>query len=129
MSGYHTYVWITLLTKDAAEPLMGRLAAKGCTVSPLDKSGKSLWEGEASALLALDLHLPQSTAKKVDSPAEALTWVKDILAQLGISYHSVVLSVYGITCTWNGGNIKLPKKTRFDKLKGESNQDQQEKDP
>lgn len=98
-------LWATLLSTSAARRLISDLVERGYAVEPAASSRRSIWDGEASTLLALTLETGAETATRTTVMGD----VKAVLNDNGAMWHSLV--VKGDTegrSTWSESNIKLP---------------------
>lgn len=98
------YVWITMLTASYAGRIVGRLVKKGFTVGPLLTQDSLVLGGKdnPSALMALLLdRVEEKDIVKVRND------VKQVLADLKVKYHSIVISGTSGLATWEGSNISL----------------------
>lgn len=120
------YVWITLLTEGYVDTLVTKAVRRGYAVTSLSGDGNLTLKNKCSVLVALELTASEAKlTRKALTPAEVLNEMKTLIGEIGLQYHSIIISEPGSGCTWNIGNIvppappPAPEPTRFDKVGSE----------
>lgn len=96
-------VWITMLTASYASMITGRLVKRGFVVGALNPGTLVLGtKDNPSAVMAI--FLDHNTAKDVST---VLADVKQVLSDLKVKYHSIVITPASSNASWTGSNISL----------------------
>lgn len=98
------YVWITMLTASYASMIVGKLVKKGFTVGPILPQDDLVLGGKDTPSALMALILDRVDEKDI---SKILNTVKQVLADLKVKYHSIVISGATGTATWSGSNISL----------------------
>lgn len=114
------YVFLTVLSDALKGALLSACLDEGMKVGPLGRGGGSQWDGEASTLLGLKIEVDNGyeSLKAVKDPAAMNDKMREVLDKVGMVYHSLIVHEMGGSFSWVGSNIKMPKKTRFEKVDG-----------
>ena len=106
-------VWIVLLTEASVEAVTTPLLRQGYNLGPLAQN-KQLTFGKQPAILGAFI---AQTPNEVTC-AELVTKIKDSLAEKGVPFLGLIVTLAGKACSWYPGVLETPvsNETIFDKL-------------
>jgi hypothetical protein len=106
------YVWVTLLSDNAANELIHGLVRKGFGVEALASDNSVTIVNDVSALCSIQLtadHTPNPLPSGQTSQGWVKTQVKEALNARKNSWYSIIVQQVGGGSTWSGSNITIPK--------------------
>jgi hypothetical protein len=115
--GHVFYVWATLVSGAGVDSFVAKLVRRGFNVEPLAESDAMTLEGDYATLAALKIVHDKVPAKTGNEPTEPQAWchkiIKEVLTEVKVSWHSLVVLNVGGTCTWSGAHyfIETPPKS------------------